>query len=154
MQIPEFSSVKNQSIFQPKFQSFSVNSYNVIEFKKQSHAAGGIAVIYAPNGTGKSSLAAVLGNIQTTKDLSFKATYNNKQVIQPETKSFYIIGDQISRNVIKGKTSDYLIGRDIRREYELKDNIEKGFETAFNNLISEYKKTIRQQKYRIYCCLL
>ena len=49
----KFNSIKNQSIFQPEFQSFSAN--NVIEFKKQPHAAGGIAVVYAPNGTGKSS---------------------------------------------------------------------------------------------------
>lgn len=54
----EFNSIKNQSIFQPEFQSFSVNGYNVIEFKKQPQAAGGIAVVYAPNGTGKSSLTA------------------------------------------------------------------------------------------------
>ncbi len=51
----KFNSIKNQSIFQPEFQSFSANGYNVIEFKKQPHAAGGIAVVYAPNGTGKSS---------------------------------------------------------------------------------------------------
>ena len=31
----EFNSIKNQSIFQPEFQSFSANGYNVIEFKKQ-----------------------------------------------------------------------------------------------------------------------
>lgn len=37
----KFNSIKNQSIFQPEFQSFSAN--NVIEFKKQPHAAGGIA---------------------------------------------------------------------------------------------------------------
>lgn len=66
----KFNSIKNQSIFQPEFQSFSAN--NVIEFKKQPHAAGGIAVVYAPNGTGKSSLTAVLGNEETREDLSLK----------------------------------------------------------------------------------
>ena len=104
----KFCSIKNQSIFQPEFQSFSANGYNVIEFKKQPQAAGGIAVVYAPNGTGKSSLTAVLGNEQTREDLSFEAIYNDNQVIQPETKAFHTIGDQISRNVIEGETSDYL----------------------------------------------
>lgn len=64
----KFNNIKNRSIFQPEFQSFSANGYNVIEFKKQSQTAGGIAVIYAPNGTGKSSLTAVLGSEQTREE--------------------------------------------------------------------------------------
>ena len=130
----KFNSIKNQTIFQPEFQSFSANGYNVIEFKKQRYAAGGIAVIYAPNGTGKSSLTAVLGNEKTREDLSFEAVYNDNCTIQPETKAFHTIGDQISRNVIEGETSDYLIGQDIRREYALKKKIADGFEKAFNEL--------------------
>ena len=137
----KFNSIRNQSIFQPEFQSFSANVYNVIEFKKQPQASGGIAVIYAPNGTGKSSLTAVLGNEQIREDLSFEAIYNENQVIQPETKAFHIIGDQISRNVIEGETSDYLIGQDIKREYALKKKIADGFETAFNELNADYKTT-------------
>lgn len=123
----KFNSIKIQSIFQPEFQSLSSNGYNVIEFKKQPHAAGGIAVVYAPNGTGKSSLTAVLGNEETRDDLSFEAVYNDNCVIQPETKAFHTIGDQISRNVIEGETSDYLIGQDIRREYDLKKKIADRF---------------------------
>mgnify|MGYP000230342586 FL=1 len=146
----EFNSIKNQSIFQPEFQSFSVNGYNVIEFKKQPQAAGGIAVVYAPNGTGKSSLTAVLGNEKTREDLSFEAIYNGNQVIQPETKAFHTIGDQISRNVIEGETSDYLIGQDIKREYVLKKKIADGFETAFNELNSEYKNAYKTTKVSDY----
>ena len=41
-----FSNIKNQSIFQPEFQNLAANGYNVIEFKKQPHAAGGIAIVY------------------------------------------------------------------------------------------------------------
>lgn len=146
----EFNSIKNQSIFQPEFQSFSVNGYNVIEFKKQPQAAGGIAVVYAPNGTGKSSLTAVLGNEKTREDLSFEAIYNGNQVVQPETKAFHTIGDQISRNVIEGETSDYLIGQDIKREYALKKKIADGFETAFNELNSEYKNDYKTTKVSDY----
>lgn len=54
--------------------------------------------------------------------------------LQLETKAFHTIGDQISRNVIEGETSDYLIGQDIKREYALKKKIADGFETAFSEV--------------------
>ena len=146
----KFTSIKNESIFQPEFQDFSTNGYNVIEFKKQSRATGGIAVVYAPNGTGKSSLTAVLGNEQEREDLFFEAIYNDNHTVRPETKSFHAIGDQISRNVIEGETSDYLIGRDIKREYSLKKKIAKGFETAFNELNSKYKNDYKTTKVSDY----
>lgn len=146
----EFSSIKNQGIFQPEFQNFSANGRNIIEFKKQPQAAGGIAVIYAPNGTGKSSLTAVLGGEATSDELSFEVIYNNGRTIRPETRAFHTIGDQISRNVIEGETSDYLVGQEIRREYELKKKIANGFETAFNELISEYKNNYKTTKVSDY----
>lgn len=145
-----FSNIKNQSIFQPEFQNLAANGYNVIEFKKQPHAAGGIAVVYAPNGTGKSSLTVVLGNEETGEELSFEATYNENRVIRSESKEFHTIGDQISRNIIEGETSDYLIGRDIRREYDLKKKIANGFETKFNELNLEYKNTYKTTKIADY----
>lgn len=141
-----FQSVVNQTIFQPEFRDFSVNGYNTIEFKKQSQTRGGIAVIYAPNGTGKSSLAAVLGNKTSRSDLSFEAIDEEGNRIAPETNSFHIIGDQISRNVIKGETTDYLMGQNIQREYELKKNIAEGFRTAFNQLKNEYKRVYNVTK--------
>ena len=57
-----FSSIQNENIFQPKFKDLNANGNNVIEFRKQPQAAGGIAVVYAPNGTGKSSFTRVLGS--------------------------------------------------------------------------------------------
>lgn len=145
----KFNRIVNQSIFQSEFENFSTNGDNVIEFKKQSHASGGIAVLYAPNGTGKTSLTMVLGNQETRDDLSFEAIYNNN-LIFPETKAFHTIGDQISRNVIKGETSDYLIGRDIRREYNLKKKIDNGIEIAFTQLNLEYKNDYKTTKVKDY----
>lgn len=146
----EFSSIKNQTIFQPEFQNLSVNGNNTIEFKKQPRAAGGIAVIYAPNGTGKSSLTASLGNEITSDELSFEAIYNGTQNIRPESKKFHAIGDQISRNVIEGETSDYLVGQEIRREYDLKKKLTNGLERAFNDLNLEYKNDYKTTKVTDY----
>lgn len=147
----EFNRIKNQSIFQPEFQNFDENGYNIIEFKKQPQATGGIAVVYAPNGTGKSSLTAVLeNNDETNEELSFEAVFNDNQIITSEIGAFHIIGDQISRNVIKGETSDYLIGREIRREYYLKKEIANEFKTAFNELNLDYKNNYKITKVTDY----
>lgn len=135
----EFNSIKNYDIFKTGFENLKINGNNIIEFKKQPQASGGIAVVYAPNGTGKSSLTALLGNTQSTEDMNFEAVYNNK-VINSETKSFHIIGDQISRNVIEGETSDYLIGKDIKNEYKLKKKISEEFQNIYGELNTKYKK--------------
>lgn len=91
-------------------------------------------------------MATVLGNKTSQADLSFEAIDEEGNLIAPETNSFHIIGDQISRNVIKGETTDYLMGQNIRREYELKKNISEGFHTAFNQLKNEYKRVYNVTK--------
>ena len=107
--------------------------------------------MYAPNGTGKSSLTAVLeNNDETNEELSFEAVFNDNQIITSEIGAFHIIGDQISRNVIKGETSDYLIGREIRREYYLKKEIANEFKTAFNELNLDYKNNYKITKVTDY----
>ena len=141
-----FSSIQNENIFQPEFKDLNANGNNVIEFRKQPQAAGGIAVVYAPNGTGKSSFTRVLGSEVETEEISFKAKFNDRIDLSPETHSFHIIGDQISRNVIRGETSDYLIGADIKREYKLKKNINEGFGNVFLNLNSKYRKIYNIKK--------
>lgn len=150
----EFKSIKNQNIFQPEYQNLVTNGHNIIEFKKQPQASGGIAVVYAPNGTGKSSLTVTLGNKVTTEELSFEAIYNNNTSIFPETKAFHIIGDQISRNIIEGETSDYLVGRDIIREYELKKKIANGFGSSFSELNAEYKNEYKTTKISDYLLVI
>lgn len=65
-----FSEIKNGTIFEPEFQDLPP-AYGTIEFKHMS-TSGGIAVVYAPNGTGKSSLAKVLGE-DATDEVSFSA---------------------------------------------------------------------------------
>ena len=137
-----FSSIKNSTIFEPEFQSLTPSN-GTIEFK-HLNTPGGIAVIYAPNGTGKSSMAKVLGTDAGNGDILFSAINDEEQVVTPG--DFHIIPDQINRNVIRGKETDYLIGQQIRREYELRDRINAAFDTAYSGLSSTYKNEFKVSK--------
>lgn len=134
-----FNKIKNKDIFVEDFENLNQYGNATIKFKKQSQAQGGIAILYAPNGTGKSSFSHILELEKSTDEITFEAMYDGN-IICPESKSFHVIGDQISRHVIKGDTSDYLIGADIRREYELKKRIADGFTEAFSQKIPKYMK--------------
>lgn len=120
-----FSSIKNNDIFETDFAHLSSQN-GTIEFKHMQ-GSGGIAVIYAPNGTGKTSLANLLDVEVSTEKNSFVASDDQGNTITPETMAFHVIQDQLNRNVIRGKTTDYLIGAQIRREYELRDQINAAF---------------------------
>lgn len=136
-----FSSIKNGSIFASEFESLATD-VGTIEFKHMS-TPGGIAVVYAPNGTGKSSFAKVL-ETKDNGDISFVAIDDIGNVVTEE--SFHIIPDQINRNVIRGKETDYLIGQQIRREYELRNRINSAFETAYGRLSGKYKSDYKVSK--------
>ena len=135
----EFKFLRNNSIFHEGFEDLISTDRQTIEFKKQPQASGGIAVLYAPNGTGKSTFTHTVGTEESTDEVSFEARYNNTAWFGPEDKKFHIIEDQINRNIIPGETSDYLIGQDIRREYRLKKQIAYGFRTAFDELVASFK---------------
>ena len=146
-----FTKIKNQSIFMNGFEDLKSINTGKIEFKKQPHTNGGIAVIYAPNGTGKSSLAKTLKSEESTEDIDFEAIANSQTKIVPNSKAFHIIEDQINRNVIPGETSDYLIGENIRREYKLKKQLNEDFRDAFEkNLAVRFKNEYKISKVRDY----
>ena len=126
-----FSSLKNSCIFEDDFAHLSEQN-GTIEFKRMQ-TSGGIAVVYAPNGTGKTSFANLLSMEVSQENSYFNATDEYGNVITPETKSFHVIQDQINRNVIRGETTDYLIGAQIRREYELRDKINSTLLNEFNH---------------------
>ena len=135
-----FSSIRNGTIFEPEFQNLSPDM-GTIEFKHMN-SSGGIAVVYAPNGTGKSSLAKVL--MGTANDMSFSATNDDGTIVASD--AFHIIPDQIDRNVIRGKETDYLVGQQIRREYELRDRINSAFVSAYTALSGMYKSEFKVDK--------
>lgn len=128
-----FSKIKNGSIFMPDFDPFIVN--NSIDFPPREK----IAVVYAPNGTGKTSLTKVLGDAQNT-EVEFVYEGNTYQA---GSEIFYIISDQNNRNIIAGDTQEFFLGNDIRREFELQelvfnertkmvDDIVKALKSDFN----------------------
>lgn len=139
-----FSSIKNNNIFETDFEHLSSQN-GTIEFKHMQ-GSGGIAVIYAPNGTGKTSLANLLDVEVSTEKNSFVASDDQGNTITPETMAFHVIQDQLNRNVIRGKTTDYLIGAQIRREYELRDQINAAFRNAYEQLSSKYKTEFKVSK--------
>ena len=139
-----FSKIKKGEIFEDDFINLTENN-GTIEFKKDN-GNGGIAVIYAPNGTGKTSLTEVLSQEISSNVSSFIAKDEVDGNIKPETKAFHIIKDQIDRNVIHGKTTDYLVGAQIKREYELKDRLNEIFKNAYKEISAVYKKEFRMSK--------
>lgn len=143
-EILTFNQIKNGDIFEGEYNDLVSTGNASIEFKMQSQSCGGIAVLYAPNGTGKTSLSDILACESYYEDKNFVAEYNGNP-IQANDKKFHVIKDQINRNVIPGNTSDYLIGADIKREYDLKKKIADGFTKVFGDLPrmfkTEYKVT-------------
>ena len=107
---------------------------NIIEFSDQ-----GIVVIYGPNGAGKTTLAKILGGNGATE---FSLEYDGREFVTEDDESiFYNIEDQNGRNIIKGGTEDFILGDEIKREYELKKEIEKDFDRLYKTLISSLKSS-------------
>ncbi len=131
------------NILEEDFHSLSTTGRNEIEFKMQG--SRGMAVVYAPNGTGKSTISNLLESTETSENRNFEIGFNERTIV-PEDNFFHVIHDQMGRNVIKGDTSDYLIGADIRREYELNKVIAEGFLTAYTTFAKRMKKDFEISK--------
>ena len=125
-----FSKIENKNIFTSDFSPFVLN--NEICF---SHT--GIAVLYGPNGTGKSSLAKVLSGERGT---TLSCEYDGN-IYSEASRLFYVINDQNNRNIIKGETKDFLLGDDIRREYELEENID----SLYKEIIEDLRKSLKTE---------
>lgn len=132
-----FRKIRKESIFCESLENFSKN--NEIEF-----SSNGIAVVYGPNGTGKTSLARVLN---CEEKCSFSVEFDNQEYTEQNTELFHIINDQNSRNIIEGETEDFLLGDNIKKEYELQRYLDKEYTNIFENiLISNLKKEFNISK--------
>lgn len=124
----KFNKIESGTIFTVDFKSFIEN--NTITFSRE-----GMAIVYGPNGTGKSSFVKVLADYSNT-GLSFdyeEKTYTTGSDI------FFVINDQNYRNIIQGSPKDFLIGANINKEYELKKFLETEYPRLCELAISEMK---------------
>ena len=96
-----------------------------------------IAVVYGPNGTGKTSLIKVLGDATNTKvEFSLDGTD-----YQAGAEVFHIINDQNNRNIISGETRDFFLGDNIRHEFELQDQVAADRNAVISAILSLIKNT-------------
>lgn len=118
-----FEEIKNKDIFGVDYQNFVKN--NEIDFSKNQ-----IAVLYGPNGTGKTSLVNVLSSEAGT---DVKYTYGGKSYT--DGTQFFVINDQNNRNIIQGETKDFFLGDNIRKEFELQKYIEHEYKRLCDDSI-------------------
>lgn len=130
----EFLKLKKENIFCEDFINMTKN--NIIDFANTN-----INVLYAPNGVGKSSFCKVLDN-----QGEFILNYDGNQYSTNSCNLFHIINDQNSRNIIKGKAQDFLLGDNIAREYELKEWIDDKFDDVYKNLKLSLKNNMNLSK--------
>lgn len=130
MNILQFYRIKKEKIFSSDFESFTKN--NKIEFSND-----GISVIYAPNGVGKTTLSKIL-NCESGS--SFEARFDTIVANEKQNELFHVISDQNSRHIIQGETEEFLLGDDIRKEFELKKEIDNSIAEIFENKLSKILK--------------
>jgi energy-coupling factor transporter ATP-binding protein EcfA2 len=117
--------LKKSTILKPSFETLKSN--NCIEFSNQ-----GIAVVYAPNGTGKTTISKIMkGEENTEIEVEFEGqSYGNAN----RNSLFHVISDQISRNIIAGNTDEFILGEDIAKERQTKASLDKEFQVIIDSL--------------------
>jgi len=124
--------LKKEDILVQDFNPLEKN--NEIDFSTQ-----GIAVVYGPNGTGKTTFLQILGREDKTEyEINYDGTLYSTS---SETNLFHTIKDQNGRNIIEGETQDFILGDNIRKEYELKSFLEDGFKNLFETNLSQKLKS-------------
>ncbi|HAT2784275.1 TPA: ATP-binding cassette domain-containing protein, partial [Citrobacter koseri] len=111
------SKVKKGKIFTDEYLNLTQN--NELDFGKRK-----TCVLYGPNGTGKTSLSKVLNREQ---DAEYSMNIDGVQFTEKNDAIAHIISDQNDRNIIQGETQDFILGEDIKKEYELKEKINNSF---------------------------
>lgn len=125
------SKLKKGSIFTEEY--LTLESNNVLDFKSKS-----VCVLYGPNGTGKTSLSKVL-NKEPTAEYTIKVDENT--FTEKDNAIAHVISDQNDRNLIQGETQDFILGDNIKREYELKERINLSFRSLFEKDLNKLLKS-------------
>jgi len=127
-----FRKIVRESIFVDDFNPFTKN--NIVEF-----SGSGIAVIYGPNGIGKTSFVSVLKD-QASTSVEYDV---DDMVFTSGSQTFHVINDQNNRNVIHGETNDFLLGDDISREFKLEHEIEDGYKKYLDSCADVLKNSFK-----------
>lgn len=127
-----FNKIENGLIFTSDYRTFVKN--NTISFSN-----AGIAVVYGPNGTGKTSLAKVFSGEEGT---AISCEYNSI-VYENGNDLFHVINDQNNRNIISGTAKDFLLGDNIRKEFELQKFTSEKYQEVLLKVISQLKNTFK-----------
>ncbi len=124
----KFTKIINDTIFTEEFN-------NMTERNKISFPSSGIVVVYAPNGTGKTSLMKAMGGDENTQiEFEIDGTkYNSGEEV------FHIIKDQNQRDIIAGETSEFFLGDNIRREFQLQGLVEQSRKDTLEDFINALK---------------
>lgn len=140
----KINKLEYKTLLDADFEQLTEN--NIIEFSRQ-----GLAVVYAPNGTGKTTISKAMNCEDGGK---YNIEYNNSTYENDES-FFYIIKEQRQRNIIKGESEDFLVGDNIRREYELKEEINNKKTALCNNISSVLKSefSITAKSSKLFNCI-
>lgn len=122
--------LKCDNIFNSEYENLLYN--NEIKFDDK------IAIIYGPNGTGKTSLAMVLNQ---ERKCEYRINFENNEYTEKNEVFIHLIHDQNGRNIIEGSTEDFILGDNIRKEYELKNQLESGKNDLYSTIIEKLKNT-------------
>ncbi|TBT47362.1 ATP-binding cassette domain-containing protein [Vibrio parahaemolyticus] len=129
--------IKKDNIFTDAYLGLTQNNELDFESKK-------VCVLYGPNGTGKTSLSKVLNQ---DKGVEYTLNIDGTEFTESGALIAHVISDQNDRNVIQGETQDFILGENIKKEYELKEKLNNSFSFLFEKeLVDLLKKNYQISK--------
>lgn len=126
----KISKIKKGTIFTDEYLTLTQNNELDFDHKKT-------CVLYGPNGTGKTSLCKVLNQ---TPGAEYTISIDGVEHTEDSELIVHIISDQNGRNIIQGETQDFILGEDIKKEYELKEKMNGSFSLLFEKELVDILK--------------
>lgn len=77
--------------------------------------------------------------MEKTENSEFDIEFNNIRYTNNGEPFAHIIHDQNGRNIIQGSTEDFILGDNIKKEYQLKEHLDTGFRNLYDTLIAVLK---------------